>query len=85
MSSQSSVAEVMDPPLILFSRKPERRLSVTMMATVLDIFALVIVGPIAFHCAFIWPMVSVAISLLACAMFVSLAHMWMLTLRFWGC
>jgi hypothetical protein len=85
MSSQSSVAEVMNPPLILFSKKPEQRLTVTMMATVLDIVALVVVAPIAFHCAFVWPGVAVAISLLACAMCVSLAHMWMLTLRFLGC
>jgi hypothetical protein len=75
----------MDPPIILFSRKPEQRLMVTMMATILDIVALVIVAPIAFHCAFIWPAVAVAISLLACTMFVSLAHMWTVTLRFWGC
>jgi hypothetical protein len=85
MSSLYSVAEVMDPPRILFSRKPERRLTVTLLATVLDIAVLVIVAPIAFRCAFILPVIAVAFSLLAGGMFLSLAHMWMLTLRFRGC
>jgi len=85
MSSLYSVAEVIHPARILFSRKPDQRLAVTLLTTVLDIAVLALVAPIAFHCAFILPTVAVAFSLLSGAMFVSLAHMWLLTFRFWSC
>lgn len=85
MSNLYSVAEVIHPARILFSRKPDQRLAVTLLTTVLDIAVLALVAPIAFHCAFILPAVAVAFSLLSGAMFVSLAHMWLLTFRFWSC
>lgn len=83
MSNLYSVAEVMDPAHILLSKKPEWTLAITSLLTAFDVFALVVVGPLAFRCTYIMAAIPVTFSILAFAMLLSLAHMWAVTLRAW--
>jgi len=59
------------------------RLVVTILATVLDLGAIVIAGPTAFACGAISLLVPVVFSILTVALLAVLGYMWLLTFRSW--
>jgi hypothetical protein len=85
MTSLSSVAEVMLPVRAPLKGGFRSRLAVSSLATGLDFGVLMVVGPAAYQCApFSW-MVPVAFSIFALGAFVSLGHIWLLTIQSWNC
>jgi len=83
MSSLKLMVKAVDKAPDSLAKALESRFSLTMLITALDIAALTVVAPIASECASISAAVPVAFAVLAISLLVSLAHMWMLTLRMW--
>ena len=85
MIIQWPATEVMIPVRKTPTKQFRSRFAVTSLATVLDVGALVAVGPVAYECAPISSILPVAFSILALGALTSLGHMWYLTIQSWNC
>lgn len=84
MIIQWPVAEVVIPAGKTPTKGFRSRIAVSSLATILDVGALVTVGPAAYECAPISSIVPIVFSVFALGAIATLGHMWYLTFQSWN-